>query len=57
MDALVTTFGSGVLSGATSAGAGPVGQVVYYLVGIGLFITIALIVMYLIRVGSKWAKN
>ena len=57
MDALVTTFGSGTLAGATSAGAGPVGQIVFYMVGIGLFVTIALIVMYLISVGRGASKG
>lgn len=49
MQAAFDGFGSGAIAGATATAAGPVGTIVYVLLGITLFVTVASIVVYLIH--------
>lgn len=49
MQTLVDGFGSGALATATATGAGPVGTIIYVIVGVSLFIGVAGLVVYAIK--------
>jgi len=49
MQAAVDAFGSGAITGATATASGPVGTIVYVLLGVTLFVTIALIILYIVH--------
>ena len=49
MQTLVDGFGSGALATATDTGAGPVGTIIYVIVGVSLFIGVAGLVVYAIK--------
>jgi len=49
MQAAVDGFGSGAIASATATASGPVGTIVYVLLGITLFLVVAGIVVYAIK--------
>lgn len=46
MQTLVDNFGSGTLAAATATGAGPVGTIIYVIIGVIVFIGVAGLVVY-----------
>lgn len=54
MQSAVDGFGSGAIAAASATAAGPVGTIVYVLMGITLFLIVAGLVVYAIhRFGSR----
>ena len=49
MQALIDGFGSGALATASATGSGPVGTIVYVIVGVALFIGVASLVVVAIK--------
>lgn len=49
MQTAVDGFGSGSIAAATATASGPVGTIVYVLLGVTLFLTIAGIIVYAIK--------
>lgn len=48
MQAALDAFGSGAIAGATATASGPVGTIVYVLLGVTVFLTVAWIVYHVV---------
>ena len=54
MQGAIDAFGSGAVAGATATASGPLGTIVYVLLGVTIFFTVGGIIMYAIhRFGGK----
>jgi hypothetical protein len=56
MQALLDSFGSGAIATAVATWAGPVGTIVYVLIWVWLFITVASLVIYAVH-RARWGSR